>query len=89
MVPTNLSPRAAVALSWIYHTIPVDDLSRSVRAMVDDLSGDLMAHDTGAGERELAFQDVEIGVADPAGCTKLVNTTMSDGDARNQISSSK
>ena len=59
------------------YTIPVDDLSRSVRAMVDDLSGDLMAHDTGAGERELAFQDMEIGVADPAGCTKLVNTTMS------------
>ena len=45
--------------------------------MVDNLSGDLMAHDTGAGERELAFQDMEIGVADPAGCTKLVNTTMS------------
>jgi len=59
--------------------------------MVDDLSGDLMAHDTGAGEREFAFEDMEIGVADPAGCTKLMNTTMSmsDEDARNQIGSSK
>jgi len=62
--------------------------------MVDNLSGDLMAHDTGAGERELAFEDMEIGVADPAGCTKLVNTTMSMSDedaslARNQIGSSK
>jgi hypothetical protein len=57
--------------------------------MVDNLSSDLMAHDTGAGERELAFEDMEIGVADPAGCTKLANTTMSVGDANNQISSSK
>jgi hypothetical protein len=59
--------------------------------MVNHLSSDLMAHDTGRGERELAFEDMEIGVTDPAGCTKLVNTTtlMSDTDARNQISSSK
>lgn len=35
--------------------------------MVNHLSSDLMAHDTGRGERELAFEDMEIGVADPAG----------------------
>jgi hypothetical protein len=43
--------------------------------MVDDLAGDLVAHDAGAGERDLAFQDVEVGVAHPAGCTPSRRTT--------------
>lgn len=35
--------------------------------MVDDLAGDLVADDARGGEGELALEDVEVGVADPAG----------------------
>lgn len=51
--------------------IPIDDFSRSVHAMVDNLPGDLMAHNTRAGERDFSFHDMEIGVAHPASCRSL------------------
>ena len=52
--------------------VPIDDFNRSVRAMVDNLPGDLMAHNTRAGERDFSFHDMEIGMADTASCTSLI-----------------
>jgi hypothetical protein len=51
-----------------YFTIPVDDLSRRVGAMVDHLPGDLMPNNARAREREFAFHDLEIGVANSTSC---------------------
>lgn len=48
--------------------IPVDDLSRCVRAMVNNLPGDLMANNTRTREREFTFQNMEIRVANSASC---------------------
>jgi hypothetical protein len=39
--------------------------------MVHDLPGDLMAHNTGAGERDFSFHDMEVRVADTTSCTSL------------------
>jgi len=46
--------------------VPIDDFNWSVRAVVDNLPGDLMAHDTRAGERDFSFHDMEVGMADTA-----------------------
>ena len=64
--------------------IPIDDLSRRVRAMVDDLPGDLVANNAGASEREFTFDDMEIRVADSTGCIKW-REPMSDQNLRGSI----
>lgn len=42
---------------------PVDDLSRGVSTMVNNLPSDLMPNNAGAGEWELTLENMEIGVA--------------------------
>lgn len=45
----------------------VDDLGIGERVVIDDLAGDLVADHARGSEGELALEDVEVGVTDPAG----------------------
>ncbi|BAT03485.1 Os08g0109250, partial [Oryza sativa Japonica Group] len=42
---------------------PIDDLSRGVSTMVNNLPSDLMPNNAGAGEWELTLENMEIGMA--------------------------
>lgn len=61
---------------------PFSDFTVREWSMFDHLSSNLVPHNTGARKRKLAFEHMQIGVADPTGC--IIKT-----QSWNSINSSK